>query len=548
MKNAAARSSLDATTPGERLSRWRRLATAFALAALSLGVVLDTHAQAGQQGGGDPGVPLHAARTVASWPNYRGPNHDGVYAAPIRTDWSVSPPRLLWRKAIEPALSSISIAKGRAFTQARRRVGGEDREFVVALDAITGRELWAVNVDLADYPDGGVGSDDGPRSTPVIDGDNVYIFTTYLRLYSLDAATGRQNWMRDFPAELGSNVVAWQNAASPVIVGDLILVNGNGSPNRLMGIRKSDGTTAWRRHDARMTQATPVAANLAGVPHVIFFTQPGLVAVRPDNGDLLWQFAFPFSTSTAASPVVADDIVYCSAAYTSGSGAVRVSAANTGATSRELWKRRNANMNHWATPVHKDGHIFGVFGQSALSVRCVNASTGTETWRANTIGSGEIGYGSILLVHDQLLLFTESGELVLADPDPTAYREREKFQAISGKCWNSPAVADGVIYARSTTQIAAFDVRPPAPPAPLALGSNLIVSEGRARLQVRAADGTPLTQTRANNITLLRTLDPSLPITAWETVNATRSLIGGVLQIEDPNAGTTPRRFYRARE
>jgi len=541
---APALSSIEATTPGGWVSRRRVFATAFALTALAWSVGPNTHAQSG----GELRVRLESSAAITSWPNYRGPNHDGVYAAPIRTDWSVTPPRLLWRQSIEPGLSSISIANGRAFTQARRRVGSEDREFVVALDAATGHELWAVNVDLADYPDGGVGSDDGPRSTPVIDGDNVYVFTTYLRLYSLDAATGRQNWMRDFPAELGSSVVAWQNAASPVIVGDLILVNGNGGPNRLMGIRRSDGTTAWRKHDARMTQATPIATTLAGVPHVIFFTQPGLVAVRPDNGDLLWQFAFPFSTSTAASPVVADDIVYCSAAYTSGSGAVRVSASNTGATSRELWKRRNANMNHWATPVHKDGHIFGVFGQSSLSVRCVNASTGTETWRANTIGSGEIGYGSVLLVHDQLLLFTESGELVLADPDPTAYREREKFQAISGKCWNSPAVADGVIYARSTTQIAAFDVRPPAPPSPLALGSNLIVSEGRARLQVRAADGTPLTQTRANNITLLRTLDPSLPISTWETVNATRSLINGVLQIEDPNAGTTPRRFYRARE
>lgn len=488
------------------------------------------------------------ACTAAEWPNYRGPRSDGVYPGTIRTNWTAVPPRLLWRKSIEPALSSIAIAGGRAYTQARRRVGSEDREFAVALEATTGREIWAVNLDLADYPDGGVGSDDGPRSTPVVEGDRVYVFTTYLRLYCLEAANGREIWKRDFPAELGSSVVNWQNAASPVLVGDLVLVNGNGSPNRLMGLRKSDGTTAWRKHDARMTQATPIPATIAGVSQVVFFTQPGLYSVRPDTGELLWQFAFPFSTSTAASPVVADDIVYCSAAYTSGSGAVRLSSTGTTVTSRELWKRRNANMNHWATPVAKDGHIYGVFGQSSLSVRCIQAGTGTETWRANTVGSDEIGYGSVLLVDGRLFLFTESGEIVLAEADPQAYHEIDKFKAVSGKCWNSPAIADAVLYARSTTQIAAFDLRPPAPPSPLALAPRIVVTDGRARVTVRSADGSPLSETRANGVTLLQAPDPSLPPTAWETVAATRTLSDGTVILEDPGAGTVPRRFYRARE
>lgn len=82
----------------------------------------------------------------------------------------------------------------------------------------------------------------------------MYVFSTYLRLHCLEAATGRLVWRRDFRTELGASVVEWQNAASPVIVGDLILVNANARPNRLMAIRKTDGTTAWRRHDEQMTQ------------------------------------------------------------------------------------------------------------------------------------------------------------------------------------------------------------------------------------------------------------------------------------------------------
>lgn len=491
---------------------------------------------------------LGIACVGADWPHYRGPRGDGVYPGTVRTNWTAQTPRVLWRKPIEPALSSIAVADGRAFTQARRRVGSQDREHVVALEAATGKELWAVDVDLADYPDGGVGGDDGPRSTPAVENGRVYVFTTYLRLYCFDAATGREIWKRDFPSELGSSVVSWQNAASPVLVGDLILVNGNGSPNRLMGIRKSDGSTAWRKHDARMTQATPVAATVAGVSQVIFFAQPGLFSVRPETGDLLWQFAFPFSTSTAASPVVADDVVFCSAAYSSGSGAVRLTASGTSLSSRELYKRRSANMAHWATPVAKDGHLYGVFGQSSLSVRCVQAASGTETWRTVGVGTGEIGYGSILLVDGRLFLCSESGEIVLAEADPQAYREIDRFQAVSGKCWNSPAIADGILYARSTSQIAAIDLRPPAPPSPVAFAPRIVFADGRARLEVRSSDGTPLTAQRAQGIGLLRADDPSTPREGWAPVDATRSFSDGALILEDPGSGGVPRRFYRARE
>ncbi len=485
---------------------------------------------------------------AAEWTHYRGPTHDGVYTGPFRTDWSVQPPTLLWRISTGPALSSLSISGGRAFTQARRPVGGEDREFAVALEAATGKELWAVNLDLADYPNGGVGNDDGPRSTPVVEGDRVYVFTTYLRLYCLDAATGATIWKRDFPAELGASVINWQNASSPVIVGDLIYVNANSGPNRLTAVRKSDGTTAWRRHDDRMTQATPIAATVAGVPQVIFFAQTGLVSVRPDNGDLLWRFAFPYSTSTAASPVVDGDLVYCSAAYSSGSGVVRVTASGTGATAAQLWKARSAHMCHWATPVAHEGYLYGVFGQSGTTLRCVETSTGTEQWKVSTVGTRELGYGSILKAGDHLLVLNESGEAVLVEPNPTAYRQLQRFQAVEGKCWNSPALNDGILYARSTTQIAAWEIAPSTPPAALQLAPTVTYAGGSVRVVVRSADGTPLPPSVTNGLSLLATDDPTQPIAAWLTLPATVRPVDGTIELEDNTAGNAPRRFYRTRQ
>ena len=115
---------------------------------------------------------------AADWPQYRGPNHDGVSIEAIRTNWSEEPPRQVSKIALEPALSSFTISGGRAFTLARRRAGNGEQEFCVALNAGTGQELWATPVDIADYPNGGVGFDDGPRSTPSVDGNRVFVLSS----------------------------------------------------------------------------------------------------------------------------------------------------------------------------------------------------------------------------------------------------------------------------------------------------------------------------------------------------------------------------------
>src|SRR5262245_8749053 len=154
---------------------------------------------------------LACSTAAGEWTQYRGPNHDGISTESIRVNWSQEPPRRLWKVPLDPALSSFSVSNGRIFTQARRRVGSADQEFCVALNADTGAELWAVQVGVADYPNGGVGADDGPRSTPTVDGERVYVFGSYLRLLCLEAATGREIWSRDFVAEFGSPVAFWQN-------------------------------------------------------------------------------------------------------------------------------------------------------------------------------------------------------------------------------------------------------------------------------------------------------------------------------------------------
>src|SRR6185295_4119317 len=183
---------------------------------------------------------------AADWPQYRGSNHDGISTEVIRTNWAAEAPRQNWKVPMDPGLSSFSVSGGRIFTMVRRPVSGQqDQEFCVAMSADTGQESWAsAPLGLADYPDGGVGTDDGPRSTPSIDGDRVYVLTSYLRLYCLNATNGATVWSRDLVTEYGSSVIAWQSAASPLIDGELIFVHGAVANKSLLAFHKTDGTEA----------------------------------------------------------------------------------------------------------------------------------------------------------------------------------------------------------------------------------------------------------------------------------------------------------------
>ena len=289
---------------------------------------------------------------AVDWPQYRGPTHDGMSSETIRTNWSQEPPRQIWKVALPPALSSFAIGGGKAFTQLRRLVNGADREFCVALNADTGAEIWATPLGPADYPNGGVfpASDDGPRSTPSVDGNRVFVLTSYLRMVCLEAATGQEVWSRNLVTDFGGTVIAWQNAASPLIVGDLIFMNCNGPNQRLIALHKQDGSVAWKGQNDAMTQASPIHTTIAGVPQVVFLAQSGLVSVAPETGGVLWRYSFPYSISTAASPVVASNVVYCSAAYGSGAAAVRIVQKGALLTTNQVWKTSGARKTTCGTP------------------------------------------------------------------------------------------------------------------------------------------------------------------------------------------------------
>jgi len=491
-----------------------------------------------------------AGTCVADWPQYRGANHDGQYHAAIRSDWESSPPVEVWRVPLDPGLSSSVVAGGRVFTQVRRSVADQAAELCVALDAATGLELWATSLGPAQYPNGGVGSDDGPRSTPAVVGDAVFILTSYLKLWCLDAGTGRERWSHDLRAEYGAVVIPWQNAASAIVEGDRVIVNGNAPGQCMLAFHTADGSLAWKGENDGMTQATPVMATIAGTRQVIFFAQTGLVGVSPDTGDVLWRHRLNYNgTSVAASPVVAGDRIYASRAYPASLSAARAGATviqlrqEQGAWSAEqVWYRTNQLMNHWCTPVILGEHIYGHFGQSTLTFKCIELATGTEKW-----SEPGFGYGSVLVADDDLLVVSESGELVVVASNPESYTERARFRALDGKCWNAPAISDGRIYLRSTLEAVCLDVAAAAP-VPLVLRAEPAGDGSGLRVTVAAADGSSIDAGRAAGIEVQASPDPFPAAETWMPVTTGVVLADGRLELIDPDFVTLPRRYFRALE
>jgi outer membrane protein assembly factor BamB len=398
---------------------------------------------------------------AADWSQYRGNSHDGKTPEKI-SSWPKDGLRQVWKAPASNGFSSLVVGDGKAFTLISEEVDGAPREVCLALDANTGKRLWAAPIGIAKYEGGGDSGakgnngGDGPRSTPSYSDGRVYAISGDLVLACLNGADGAVIWKKDIIKEFQGKNIGWRNAASPLIDGDLLFMAGGGAGQALLAFNKADGSVAWKGQDDKMTHATPTLAVIGGVKQVIFLTQKGLVSVAPETGKVLWRQAFDYSTSTAASPVVFEDVVYCSAGYGTGAGAYQVKKTGDEFSTTELWRLKgNKLANHWSTPIVKDGYLYGMFQFKEYAdgpVKCVDIRTGKEMW-----SQAGFGPGNVILAGSELVALGDAGQLVLIDPNPAKYTELARFDNLDGKCWSTPAFCNGRLYVRSVKEAACFD-------------------------------------------------------------------------------------------
>lgn len=394
-----------------------------------------------------------SAASATDWSSIAGPTFDRKSPEKVTASWPGKAPRKLWEISAGGGFSSFVTGNGKAYTI----VPSGGHETVIAVDRKTGKQVWQAPMAATGYRNGGEkgapGNEgaDGPRSTPTFAENRVFAFDGKFGLYALDSETGKVLWKHDLIKEFGGSEIVWSNAASPVVLRDRVLVAGGGAKQAYLAFRAETGAVMWKSGSDEATHSTPTVATIHGKEQVIFLVKRGLVSIDPTDGRELWDYPFPHRTSTAASPVVWNDIVNCAAAYQVGGAACQIVRDGDKWESKELWRSPgDPTSAHWSTAIAHDGYLYGLYGHRDFaknSFKCIDIKTGKIMWQKSGFGPSQV-----LMAGDRLIATTDSGDVVMIEPTPTQYQEIGRVKGITGKVWASPALSDGQLLLRSTSK------------------------------------------------------------------------------------------------
>ena len=385
------------------------------------------------------------------WTAFRGPLRNGeVRGLEIATDWSKTPPELVWRQRIGPAWSSMLVVGGRLFTQ--EQMG--DEEVVLCLDALTGERIWSHN-DKTRWWDSQGGA--GPRGTPGFADGSLYTQGGTGILNCLDAATGKVKWSRQVAKDTEAPLPIWGFSSSPLVVDDVVITFAGGKNDHgLVAYKIGDGTPAWHAATGPISYSSGQPIAIDGATQVLFLSDGGLIAVEPSSGKLLWKYeADGHGVWRATQPAAlgTDQVLFGSEDL--GTICLQVRREGDDWQAKKLWSSKSLK------PAYNDFVLYdGVaYGFDGGIFGATDAASGKRRWKG-----GRYGHGQVLLLADQglLLVTAESGEVALLSASPNKYRELARFQAVEGKTWNHPAIAHGCLYLRNDQEIACYRLPPQA--------------------------------------------------------------------------------------
>jgi outer membrane protein assembly factor BamB len=378
------------------------------------------------------------------WPQFRGPERDGASAETgLAHRWPAEGPKQLWRRPLGEGFSGVAVAGGMAFTA----YGDAENEWAVRLDPASGETVWKVAIG----PRFEEALGNGPRATPTVDGDRVYVLSSTGQLLALATADGAVLWKLDAQADLGARQPLRGFASSPLAEVGLVIVElGGGEGKGLVALDRGTGEVRWAARDTPSGYASPISVELAGVEQVVLVATAGreMVGLRRSDGELLW--SHPWPAGTIAMPLfVPPDGVLVSASADVGAMLLRVKGTAEAPEVEEVWKNRLLK-NHFSSSVYHAGHVYG-FDNGTL--KCLDAATGEQRWAARGFGKG-----SLITADGLLYVLSDQGVLALVEATPEAYRELGRAQVLAGKTWTAPALSGGRLYLRDHQDVVCLEV------------------------------------------------------------------------------------------
>lgn len=404
-----------------------------------------------------PLIAIPLSTHAGDWPQWRGPERNGKARELASLNKLSTDLKPAWRIPVGGGHSGPVVA---GTTVIYLDEDGTN-EVAHALDVASGKERWKVAYAPRFQDEWGA----GPRATPLIDGDRVYVQSCTGEFRCLSLADGKTIWGTSFEKDFGVKFLGNKanegtatrrgNNGSGVIDGEqLFLPVGGKNGASLVCFDKKSGQALWKSGDDEAAYSSLVTTTLGGVRQVVALTAEALLGADVESGKILWRV--PLKTAAkrhAASPVVIGDQIAVNS-HTFGLRSFRIAKDTGGFKATEAWANADLKIN-LATPVLLDGHLYSQ-GANKDYV-CVDAGTGTLQWSQTGFGLGRKDYASTIAIGKNLLTLTEDGTLVLVAGNPEQYTELGRVQ-VCGNTWSHPALANGKLYVRDGRSLQCFDL------------------------------------------------------------------------------------------
>ncbi len=418
---------------------------------------------------------LPAVVEAEDWPEWRGRGRLGVWNENgIVERFPASGLEFSWRVPVRDGYGGPAVAAGRVFVTDFESMPntGHGIERLLVLDEKSGQVLWqhTWDVDLAGQSPTYA---NGPRATPTVDGERVYVLGSAGRLLCLQVDGGEVLWQRDYVKDFGASVPTWGMVGAPLVVGERLIALVGGEPDALVvAFDKRSGKELWRslETDTEPGYAPPILVERAGVPQLIIWHPTGIAALDPATGNLYWQQPCEvWMGQTIATPVSSGDRLLVSSS-SHGSTLLRLHSDHPGA--ELVWKGNSSSKTNvdgihafLSTPHFLGDHIYGIGGLGWL--RCIEARTNKEVWKtAEPCEDARIATAFLVRNGDRFFINNDRGDLIIAQLSPSGYQEMSRTHLIEPTTrsrqvrrelgvlnWVHPAYANRHIIQRNDREI-----------------------------------------------------------------------------------------------
>lgn len=399
---------------------------------------------------------------AADWPHLRGPTYDAVSSeVGLAERWPDAGPPVLWARDLGPGYSGFVAADGRAFTLFQTNTG----MFLVALDADNGGERWRVRVDWPWQP-GGLYP--GPYATPTWHAGRVYYATPTGKVGCVDAADGGEVWAVDVRSRFGSRGTEFGFASTPLVEDGRVVLPVGGPNAAVVALGAADGATAWAAGDDPASYCPALPVTLDGRRLVVAFLRNSVAVHDPATGTRVWrQRLSDHYDEHAAWPLFDGRHLLLASPFKVGSHLFRLDAAGEAVVGKSVWAGRQLS-NDVCSSLLLGGSVYGFdLQQSQASThrpsrgafKCLELTTGRVRWESDAVAQA-----SPLAADGKLILWTETGTLILARANPDRYEELARAQLLGdgGMCWAAPALCGKRLFVRDGRRAVCVYLGPPS--------------------------------------------------------------------------------------